>query len=696
MKTFSRMRVRTKVNFGIALIVLFSSLVVTFSVTPITSRALIDEFLKQGRVMAGNLALRSTDPLLATDMLALKGMIDELMTVDVDVAYAFIQDEHDRILVHTFNQGFPPDLKTANRVDTTGTTEIVTVDTGTERIYDFATAVTIDNKRLGTVRIGLSQNKIQQVIRGLILTIVLIAGLTLFAAFILAALFSRRITSRIGLLQQHAETIVKGNLDQQPNYPGPVTKCWEIRHCHRTSCVAWGNERYRCWCLSNTQCPECKGMPFPDKLAVCRKCPVFKNRSGDEIQELMETFDIMALTMRSHIDDLKQAEQNMARQRKFLRTILDVSPDLIGLTGPHHTYTTANAAFAKFVGRTVDTVVGCTDEDLFPQEIAASRMAQAQDILLTGAVINEEQLLPEHDGESSRWFHVIRVPMRDQNRKITGVLSTARDISMLKSYQDQLIQSQKLQSLGKLAGGMAHEINTPLGIILGYAQLLQEDVEKDGPLYNDLEIIIKQIHFCKKIVADMLGFSRQSQSEKVIMCFNNSIMEVIHLVRHSFQIEHVQIVTELDDRFPIIQGDPEKLKQVWMNLLSNALDALENGGVIKVKTLLDSINMTITLWIADSGCGIPAKKINSIFDPFFSTKPTGKGTGLGLSVSFGIIKDHHGSIEATSPLPAEFSKDMPEDSGPGTVFKVTLPLEPEQESGSVYCVYPPVDEKDKS
>jgi PAS domain S-box-containing protein len=692
MKTFSRMRVRTKVNIGIALIVLFSSLVVTLFVTPITSRALIDEFLKQGRVMAGNLALRATDPLLATDMLALKGMVDELMRVDDDVAYAFIQDDQGRVLVHTFDHGFPSDLKTANTSQDLTTTGIKTIDTGKAKIYDFATPVTIDGKHLGTARVGLSQHKIQQVIQGLIMTIIMIAGLTLCAAFILSALFSRRITLRLGLLQRHAEAIVKGDMEQ-PVYPGPVTKCWEIRNCQRTSCVAWGNIRYRCWCLSNTQCPECSNLPFPDKLAVCRKCSVFRNRSGDEIQELMETFDIMALTMRSHIDGLKQAEQNMARQQKFLRTILDVSPDLIGLTGPDHTYIAANTAFARFVGKTVDTVIGCTDKDLFPKELAEARMAQAQDILITGTVTSEEQLLKGHADESGRWFHVIRLAMRDQNRQITGVLTTARDISVLKSYQDQLIQSQKLQSLGKLAGGVAHEINTPLGIILGYAQLLQEDVEKNGPIYNDLEIIIRQTHFCKKIVADMLGFSRQSQSQKVIMCFNNSIMEIVHLVRHSFQLEHVTIITELDDRFPIIQGDPEKLKQVWMNLLSNALDALEGGGCILVRTRLDVANMTITAWIADSGCGIPASKINSIFDPFFSTKPTGKGTGLGLSVSFGIIKDHHGTIEATSPLPPEFrTKDMPPDSGPGTVFKVSLPLEPLLETGPGYCVYPRAEE----
>ena len=682
------MRVRTKINIGIALIVIFSSLIVTLSVTPIASNALVQEFLKRGRVLAGNLALRATDPLLSTDLLQLKAMVDELLAVDEDINYAFIEDDQGRVLVHTFAAGFPVELQTANTGGPSGATQIKTIDTGTERIYDFAVTVFIENNPLGTVRIGLSQNKIQSVVHGLILTFSLLSGLTLCIAMLISTFFSRRMTYRIGLLQQHAEAIVKGNLDLQ-SYPGPVSKCWEIKKCDNRACIAWGNARYRCWCLSGTLCPECAGLDFPEKIPVCRKCVVFKNRAGDEIQELMETFDIMALTMRSHIEDLQKAEKDMARQQKLLRTILNVSPDHITLTGPDHRYIALNTAFAQFVGKPEKAIIGSTDFELFPEDIALARQKQAEDILNTGKMVNTEQLLPEHNGTNSRQFHSIRLPMRDEKQRITGVLSTARDTTILKSYQDQLIQSQKMQSLGKLAGGIAHEINTPLGIILGYAQLIQEDVPPEGTIHNDLDIVIKQAHFCKKIVADMLGFSRQSQSEKIIMCFNNSIMEVIHLVRHTFKLEHIEILTDLDDRFPIIQGDPEKLKQVWMNLLSNAMDALESGGVIKVKTLLDVPHMTITAWIADSGAGISPKKIHSIFDPFFSTKPPGKGTGLGLSVSFGIIQDHNGCIEVTSPLPPDFlAPDTPRNSGPGTVFKVTLPLEPIQKNGPSYCAYP--------
>ena len=682
------MRVHTKVNIGIALIVIFSSLIVTLSVTPIASNALVQEFLKRGRVLAGNLALRATDPLLSTDLLQLKAMVDELLAVDEDINYAFIEDDRGRILVHTFTNGFPVQLQQANTGGASGAPHIKTIDTGTERIYDFAVNVFIENNQLGTIRIGLSQNKIQSVVHGLILTFSLLSGLTLCVAMFISTFFSRRMTYRIGLLQQHAEAIVKGNLDLQ-SYPGPVSKCWEIKKCDKQNCAAWGNARYRCWCLSGTLCPECAGLNFPEKIPVCRKCIVFKNRAGDEIQNLMETFDIMALTMRSHIEDLQKAEKDMAHQQKLLRTILNVSPDHIALTGPDHRYIALNTAFAHFIGKPEQAIIGSTDFELFPKEIATARIKQAEDILETGKMLNTEQLLPEHDGTGCRQFHSIRLPMRDENQRITGVLSTARDTTILKSYQDQLIQSQKMQSLGKLAGGIAHEINTPLGIILGYAQLIQEDVPLEGTIHKDLDIVIKQAHFCKKIVADMLGFSRQSHSEKIIMCFNNSIMEVIHLVRHTFKLERIEIITDLDDRFPIIQGDPEKLKQVWMNLLSNAMDALEYGGVIKVKTLLDVQHMTITAWIADSGSGISPQKINSIFDPFFSTKPTGKGTGLGLSVSFGIIKDHNGTIEVTSPLPADFlGEDIPEKRGPGSVFKVTLPLEPIQENDPSYCAYP--------
>ncbi len=134
-----------------------------------------------------------------------------------------------------------------------------------------------------------------------------------------------------------------------------------------------------------------------------------------------------------------------------------------------------------------------------------------------------------------------------------------------------------------------------------------------------MKIIEKQAKICRKIVADLLGFSRQNASEKREMCFNNSIMECITLVKHSFSLDRVEIQTRLDDRFPTIYGDPEKLKQVWVNLLTNAKDAMSaDGGVIYVTTELDSPRGIVTLYIADTGYGIAPGAQTKIFDPFFT------------------------------------------------------------------------------
>jgi len=249
--------------------------------------------------------------------------------------------------------------------------------------------------------------------------------------------------------------------------------------------------------------------------------------------------------------------------------------------------------------------------------------------------------------------------------------------------RDQLIQAQKMESLGKLAGGVAHEINTPLGIILGYAQLLQEDAPHDSSMRSDLTIIERQAKVCRKIVADLLGFSRQAASAKMGMCFNNSILEAVALVRHTFEMDHVEIVTGLDDRYPIIHGDPEKLKQVWINLLTNSRDAMPHGGAILVVSRLERDRGVVSAAFSDTGEGILPEHLPSVFEPFFSTKAAGEGTGLGLAVSFGIIQDHGGTIAVQSPAPAGMwnKNHAVERAGPGTRFLIELPLDHSGEDG---------------
>jgi len=691
MNPLRRLNFRRKLNLGITLIVLFVAALLAVFVTRIAANALIEESKRRGAVLATNLALRAADPMLSTDFLRLRNLVDELLNVDSDIVYAFIVDDRDQVLAHTFGRTFPLDLLEANKaVD--GHLAVHLLDTGRERIYDFAAPVMVGGREFGAIRIGLSRTKVLDVVNGMIFAISGLSVVALLVAVVISAHFAKRITARIGALKVHAEEIVRGNL-QLPATTSARRNCWEQRLCGRTDCPAYGDTERRCWYVKGTACAGCDGRAYPAKLAQCRQCEVYETFAGDEIEELADTFDVMAHALRAHIAELRETERDLTRQQGIMRTILEVTPDRLALLDEHLRYLSVNKAFADSLGLPPSEIIGKSDFDIFPRDKAELRVAENRAILTGGLPVYREAQDrrdavsaaggndPASDFGHGRdeWFHLVKVPVSDETGRIIGVLSTARDITAIRSYQDQLIQSQKMESVGKLAGGVAHEINTPLGIILGYAQLLQEDVPPDAQMHQDLQIIEKQAKFCRKIVSDLLGFSRQTQSQKKEMCFNNSIMEVVSLVRHTFSLENVTILADLDDRLPVIYGAPEKLKQVWMNLLHNASGAMPDGGLIKVRTRLDIMNMTVTVWFADTGIGIPEANLQKIFDPFFSTKPVGKGTGLGLSVSFGIIEDHEGFIEAHSPLPQGFiDEDMPQGAtrGPGTVFRVVLPLEP--------------------
>lgn len=670
------MRFRTKLNAGMSLIIISLSLMLAVVVTNIAANSLIHETKRRGQVLADNIALRTTSSMLSGDLLQMKEMVDELRTVDSDVAYAFLINSSGQILAHTFTDGFPVDLKHANMITKEAAPSIKLIDTGSDKFYDFAAPVTAGGLVIGQARLGLSRSQVQVVVNGLILTISLVTAITLIISLAISTQFAHRITYRLGMLGQYAESIVRGELNLNQT-SGLNRNCWEVYNCEQRECPAYGNTDRRCWQLGDTLCTNYCSNKSARDLNNCEECPVFAKNSGDEIHELAETFDVMSLSLRGHIAELEEAKNDLTKQQEILRTIFESSPDQLSLIDKNGTYVSVNQAFASFVDKSKEEIIGKREYEVSSLLNTADTLKETKQILRTGKPVNREVRIVLEDG-SRKWFNILKVPVHDEHKKSIGVLGTARDITNVKDYQNQLIHSQKLESIGKLAGGVAHEINTPLGIILGYAQLLQEDFPDDGQVHKDLVVVEKQAKFCRKIVADLLDFSHQTKSQKKEMCFNNSIMEVVQLVRHAFKLENVEIIPNLDDRLPIIYGNPEQLKQVWMNLMSNAIEAIGHNGVINIRTELDINEGIISVWFTDSGTGIATNDIDSIFDPFFSTKPVGKGTGLGLSVSFGIIQDHGGTISATSPAPKQLLEDgatRTENWGPGTSFKVVLPLD---------------------
>jgi PAS domain S-box-containing protein len=254
-----------------------------------------------------------------------------------------------------------------------------------------------------------------------------------------------------------------------------------------------------------------------------------------------------------------------------------------------------------------------------------------------------------------------------------GCEGIAKDLTHFKEMMEQLVQSEKMTSVGQLAAGVAHEINTPLGIILGYTQLLEEDFEKQPEVLEPLQTIEKQAKVCRRIVADLLKFSRQTAEHKKFPAdINKCLADVISIVEHTLNLDHIYIHHCFSPDLPEISFDYERMRQVFVNLLNNAHHAIGKEGIIGVWTRFQEATKEVEIVVADSGTGIPPELQGRIFDPFFTTKGAGKGTGLGLSVSFGIIQDHGGRIEVQSPPrdPATVAAGM------HTSFHIFLPALP--------------------
>ncbi len=677
MRFLNRLSFRGKIILGITAVVLAFGLVSAFLVSNIASRAMLAEIKKRGLSLGLSLTARTVDPLLALDFLRLKNMVDEVKKSSDDIAYAFVQDKNGQVLSHTYKVGFPVNLKDANQVPLGKSQHIQLLDTGEERVYDFAIPVTISHERLGTVRVGLSQIKAKAAVERLLFIIFGVSAGAGLLAVVLGTFFAGTVTRRLNILRHSAEEMVRGNLDLQT---GPQLKrnCWEIMGCEKPECPAYENTRHRCWYLAGTLCPECADGGFDKKITSCEECRVYKENAGDEIQSLAEAFDFMALSLNHHIEEIKEAERNLTRQQQLLKTILDATPDLVSLQDDRLAYRAVNPAFCHFFALQEKDIIGKTDLDIFPRDEAENNKTEDLQILRSGAPLTKEMLVSRNNHK--RWLHMVKMPVYDQER-VVGLLFTARDISELKRYQEQLVQSVKMEQMGKLAGGVAHEINTPLAVILGYAQMLLEDLPQDSESHEFLEIIEKQAQICRHLVGDLLGFSRQMESKMEEMDLNQSIEEVLSLVRHPFKQSWVDIEASLDPRLPPVTGDMQKLKQVWINLLNNAYDSIGEDGAIWIRTKLCPQGRRVLVTVADTGSGISPEDQQRIFEPFFTTKAPGAGTGLGLSVSFGIIQDHLGNISAVSPAPTEFRGEVAANrkpAGPGTVFLVELPISREE------------------
>lgn len=316
-----------------------------------------------------------------------------------------------------------------------------------------------------------------------------------------------------------------------------------------------------------------------------------------------------------------------------------------------------------------ETLPGCSCRELFHPEKKSAPLECPVERALAGERFEASIISLPSDGKT-RYFDVTATPIEDMKGEQHRALLFLRDVTEKRLQEMQLIQAEKLSSIGVLAAGVAHEINNPLSSVAGYAEALLRRLKEEHALHEDprldvfpkyLEVIVRESYRCKGIIDSLLSFSRKSDGAVSSININVILKEVLELVRYKSHYDKIEIRTGFQDDLPDVLTDPTGIRQVCMNLLINAHQAIDGAGIVEVSTRLTKQSM-VMFQIKDSGCGIAKDAIDQIWDPFFTTKSVGQGNGLGLAITYNIIKRLGGDISVESQI------------GKGSKFSVRIPV----------------------
>jgi PAS domain S-box-containing protein len=363
--------------------------------------------------------------------------------------------------------------------------------------------------------------------------------------------------------------------------------------------------------------------------------------------------------------------EELGRMREFNENILESLDDGLVVCDVDERIVRWNRALEGFYGVPRSSAIGRRLPDLFDEPFVDALRAAWQEnpygATLSRVPLTRRARPGEALDRSSRLLvNATAVPLRGQagdTTRVSGMILLFEDITDRVHLEEQLQISEKMASIGLLAAGVAHEVNTPLTGISSFTQMLLDGADPADPRTALLEKIEKQTFRAAKIVNGLLTLSRPGagDAERTSVDLNAVVADVFSLLEHQFELGSIKIRRELSAAPAIVPGIEHQLQQVFLNLFLNARDAMPRGGWLSVSTRIDGDSAVAE--VADTGSGIPSEQLARIYDPFFTTKAIGRGTGLGLSIIYGIVREHQGVIRCDSAV------------GQGTRFTLTLPLE---------------------
>jgi two-component system NtrC family sensor kinase len=359
------------------------------------------------------------------------------------------------------------------------------------------------------------------------------------------------------------------------------------------------------------------------------------------------------------ITDKREAERRYRRERDFNRNILNNTQSMILVLDTAGLISYSNRRCAE---------AGYSEQDLLGQPLVnfvppprRFSFSQAFDQTLAGAAVELEIPL-SRGSQTVGQFSISLSPMRDEQGNINSVVVVMTDITNAVDLQTKLMHTEKLAALGQLVSGVAHEVNNPLAAIVGFTDLLIENPRMPEDAKQDLQVILQEAQRTRTIVQSLLSFARQMPPQHEPVQLNSVVRQALKLRAYDFSNRGIEVLESYDESLPLLVGDPHQLQQVFLNVLNNAYDAVQesrHAGRIEIATSHRAGQLEISF--RDNGSGISHP--DRIFDPFFTTKEVGKGTGLGLSICYGIVRSHRGEILARNNA-----------DGSGSTFTVRLPV----------------------
>ena len=361
--------------------------------------------------------------------------------------------------------------------------------------------------------------------------------------------------------------------------------------------------------------------------------------------------------------DLARYANRLQRSEERYRSVIESADDMIYTVDEQCNILSVNQYCLKLMGCQADDVVGKRVMDVIEYKTPESVCLTVEKVLATSETISHEECVKI--GNREYCLDTKCKPVLTDGGHIGAVLIISRDITEHKRMEGQLVHTEKLASLGSLSAGVAHEINNPVAIILGFTELLLGRLPEDSREYEMLKTIERQGNNCKRIIENLLAFARIPKKTTTETDVVDDIQKVVNVVMNTLITKKVDLKTDIEEDLPRVKGDGQQLEQVFLNIINNAVAAMEGGGILTISAhLADHI---VKIGFRDTGDGIPPENLDKIFEPFFTTKRVGEGTGLGLSVSYGIVKKFGGHIEVKSQTRAEGKE-------PGTTFTVALPV----------------------